>query len=194
MKKYAISILAALALGALSFGAMADPIGGPNRGTCQGSIYAFTYSGTALTTQIRTIRSGSSWTSTPATPAAPDDLSRRRRDQGVELVRWCPLFAAPGGRQLDPNGWRNQRGCNGSGSGFVCADFISTSPPGAALGGILEWAFDVTVKNGGLLTGANAASIKARYVNSADVKVAPSSPRTSRFRPVAARRRCALRR
>jgi hypothetical protein len=83
------------------------------------------------------------------------------------------LVDAPGGVglwQLVPGGL-NANGCSGSGSGFECSDWIVGSLGGAVIPGpLLTWVFDVDVSSP-LLTGLNEASIKARYVNDANVKV-----------------------
>ncbi len=97
MKKYAISILAALALGVLSFGAIADPIGPTcdnGNDTCQGSLYAITYSGTALPDSDPLNETFEySWTSTPpATTAAAvfcDNGSIKVASSVVSCVALC---------------------------------------------------------------------------------------------------------
>jgi hypothetical protein len=59
------------------------------------------------------------------------------------------------------NGGLDANGCNGSGSGFVCAENLAsllTVPDGTYV-----WVFDVTVPTGTLLTGPTGASVKALY-------------------------------
>jgi hypothetical protein len=88
-------------------------------------------------------------------------------------VNTAKLVDAPGGVglwQLVPGGL-NANGCSGSGSGFECSDWIVGSLGGAVIPGpLLTWVFDIDVSSP-LLTGLNEASIKARYVNDANVKV-----------------------
>jgi len=180
--KYAISIFAALALGALSLGATADPIGGPNDpacGTCQGSIYALTYSGTALpdsdplteTYRIFLDINTAGYTGGPLLTTYLDDVAIKVSSSFVNAT----LFSAPTGASnwTEVDGGISASGCDGAGSGFACADFNALLPaPGVALGGTLEWAFDITVNNGTLLlTALDASSIKARYVDANDGKV-----------------------
>lgn len=182
MKKYAISIL--LALGALSFGAMADPIGptcfsdptDPTKETCQGSLYAITYSGTALPDadllhETFRIFLDINTTGYNGGGAFLDDVSIKVSSSFVS----ASLFDAPGGTGLwtKVDGGIDANGCSGSGGGFVCADFTSLSPPGVPVpDGTYHWAFDITVNNGALFTGPGGlSSVKARYVDANDGKV-----------------------
>jgi hypothetical protein len=174
MKKglLAVSIVGAL----LAFGsqAWADPIGGPDSdcGTCQGSTYTLTSDGIALpdadllnetfrvtlTIDTSTYNGGGGFIDAVAIKVSSDGSAT--------------LFAAPGGTgdwNIVPGGI-NAGGCDGSGSGFNCADFTAAGP-GVAVGGVLAWTFDVTMANGSLFTDPLEASIKARYVNSDGEKV-----------------------
>lgn len=179
MKKFA-GFLAVLALGALSFGAVADPIGptcftDPTNDTCQGSLYALTYSGTALPdsdplTETFRIFLDINTTGYNGGGAFLDQVAIKVSSSFVDAT----LFSAPGGTGLwaEVDGGIDANGCSGSGSGFACANFISTSPPGVPVpDGTYEWAFDITVLNGTLITTALGSSIKARYVDANDRKV-----------------------
>lgn len=179
MKKFA-GFLAVLSLGALSFGAVADPIGptcftDPTNDTCQGSLYALTYSGTALPdsdplTETFRIFLDINTTGYNGGGAFLDQVAIKVSSSFVDAT----LFSAPGGTGLwaEVDGGIDANGCSGSGSGFACANFISTSPPGVPVpDGTYEWAFDITVLNGTLITTALGSSIKARYVDANDRKV-----------------------
>jgi len=60
-------------------------------------------------------------------------------------------------------------GCNGHGSGFVCAKANSLSFAAAVPDGTYSWVFDLTTT--GLFTMPNEASIKARYTDGSGNKV-----------------------
>ena len=172
--KMLLSTVFAFALMLFAAGASADPIG-PNCGTCQGSIYTLSYSGSALpdadplhqtfriflTIDTSGYNGGGSFL---------DDVSVKVVDTSHFVS--SSLFDAPGGTALWTlhNGGINAGGCQDNGAGFVCTDF--TGPPaGLAIGPTYNWAFDITVDNGSLFTGLLESSIKARYVNADDVKV-----------------------
>jgi hypothetical protein len=182
VKKYTISILAALALGALSVGAMADPIGptcftDPTKDTCQGSLYALTYSGTALPDSDpanETFRifldiytgfynGGGSFL---------DQVAIKVSSSFVDAT----LFSAPTGASnwTEADGGIDANGCSGSGSGFACAGFTGAAADRLVvphLASVYEWAFDITVANGTLFTNPLQSSIKARYVDANGDKV-----------------------
>jgi hypothetical protein len=63
----------------------------------------------------------------------------------------------------------NAGGCDGHGSGFVCAGANSLSFAAAVPDGTYSWVFDLTTT--GLFTMPNEASIKARYTDSSGNKV-----------------------
>lgn len=154
--------------------AKADPIG-PTCGTCQGSIYTLTYSGSPLpdadpaTETFRitlTIDTNGYSGGGVALDAAAIKVS--------SSVVSSTLVAAPGGVanwNLVPGGI-NAGGCSGSGSGFDCADWVA-SGPGTAVGAgkVLVFTFDQKMTNGSLITSSFGASIKARYVNADGNKV-----------------------
>jgi hypothetical protein len=91
------------------------------------------------------------------------------------------LFDAPVGASawaLTPGGI-SSGGCSEAGAGFVCANSLSTLSSGMGVsinagngvGDDYSWVFDITVNNGGVFTAAGAASVKARFVNTAGNKV-----------------------
>jgi PEP-CTERM motif-containing protein len=176
--KYANSILAALALAVVSFGAIADPIGptcDTGNGTCQGSLYAITYGGTALPDADPANETFRIFLdiNTAGYNGGGSFLDNVSIKVASSVVTWS-LFAAPGAETdwTAHNGGIDANGCSGSGGGFTCVDFT-----GAAINrltvpdGTYEWAFDITVANGKLFTGSLESSIKARYINSDGVKV-----------------------
>jgi hypothetical protein len=178
VKKYAISILAALALGALSFGAIADPIGPTcdnGNNTCQGSLYAIEYSGTALPDSDPANETFRIFLdiNTAGYNGGGSFLDNVSIKVASSVVSWS-LFAAPGAETdwTAHDGGIDANGCSDSGGGFICVDFT-----GAAINrlvvpdGTYEWAFDITVANGTLFTNTLESSIKARYVNGDGVKV-----------------------
>jgi len=160
----------------VAYVAYADPIG-PNCDTCQGSVYTLSYNGTTLpdadplheTFRIMYTINTSGYT------------GGGLRIDNVAVKVSSSVFAAslvnaPGGA----GGWNlvsggiNASGCDGSGSGFECADDTGTADaptfkPGP--GATYNWVFDITGDNGALFTGLNAASIKARYVDASGNKV-----------------------
>jgi hypothetical protein len=173
-----ISILAALALGALSFGAIADPIGPTcdnGNNTCQGSLYAIEYSGTALPDSDPANETFRIFLdiNTAGYNGGGSFLDNVSIKVASSVVSWS-LFAAPGAETdwTAHDGGIDANGCSDSGGGFICVDFT-----GAAINrlvvpdGTYEWAFDITVANGTLFTNTLESSIKARYVNGDGVKV-----------------------
>lgn len=145
----------------------ADPIGGPgsNCGTCEGAIYTLTYSGSPIsstaTTQTFQITfdvndasysgGGSFLNAVAIKVAAPSDLVS------------ASLVSAPTGFSLIPNTGLDASGCSGGSGGFLC---VESSGKGASVsGGPYDFVYDVTVDTGTLLTGLDAASVKARYVD-----------------------------
>jgi hypothetical protein len=178
VKKYAISILAALALGALSFGAVADPIGPTcdnGNNTCQGSLYAITYSGTALPDSDAANETFRIFLdiNTAGYNGGGSFLDNVSIKVASSVVSWS-LFAAPGAESnwTSHDGGIDAGGCSDSGGGFICVDFTGAAVDRLAVpDGTYEWAFDITVANGTLFTGALESSIKARYINSDGVKV-----------------------
>jgi len=169
------SLIAAAGLAVLSQFAAADPIG-PNCPTCNGGIYTLSYDGTALAdtdTAHETFRitlniDTSGVTAVVPTATAIDAVAIKVTNSVFNAT----LFSAPDGTAswaLVPGGI-SAIGCDGNGSGFDCADWIA-SGVGTAIGGTLDWIFDVTMDNGALFTLADEASIKARYVDSSGAKV-----------------------
>lgn len=167
----------ALLLGAGSVSA--DPIGPTcGGGTCQGGTYWLTYSGspiatdgTAMTETYRvTLKMDTSGLS--ITDVFGVDSVAVKITDGSSLVSGS-IFNAPSGAGnwdgLADSGI-NAGGCSGSGGGFFCAGVTSggTVP---AVGGILQWVFDLVIDDGTLLDGMLEASVKARFVDDNGEKV-----------------------
>jgi hypothetical protein len=85
------------------------------------------------------------------------------------------LVAAPDGLsnwKLIPGGI-SAGGCNGSGSGFECGDWIGAGYASVIPGAVLTWVFDIDV-SGPVFSfdgSTEAPSIKARYVDDSGRKV-----------------------
>jgi len=145
--------------------AFADSIG-PTCGTCQGSIYTLTYAtiGTDMYKIAFTIgTSGYTGGGTLLDNVAFKVSSAN--PTGVMLVT-APNGAAnwnimPGG--IDAGG------CDGHGSGFICAAANSLSFAASVPDGTYSWVFDITTT--GLFTMPDEASIKARYTDGSGNKV-----------------------
>lgn len=87
------------------------------------------------------------------------------------------LLSTPDGTAwVDPLllGTLNASACNeGSAAGFACTSAVGTEPNGAAAGGTDTWVFRINLQDtpGLLLTGTDAASIKARFTDASGNKV-----------------------
>ena len=88
------------------------------------------------------------------------------------------LLSAPGGTSawVDPAllGTLSANACNeGSSAGFACTTAVGKEPNGAIAGGTNSWVFQIDLVNkpGLLLTGIDAASIKARFTDASGAKV-----------------------
>jgi hypothetical protein len=173
MIRFALLSCAVVVLSAAT--ARADSIG-PTCATCQGSIY--TLDNLGLVTDLYPSDNSFDTYRIMLTIDTSGYTGGGVRIDEVAVkvssaVSAAKLIDAPGGAsvwQLVPGGL-NASGCSGSGSGFECSDWIVGSADGAIIPGpLLRWVFDVDV-SGGLLAGTNQASIKARYVDSNNVKV-----------------------
>lgn len=158
--------------------AFADPIG-PDCGTCQGSIYTLLnlgqidlpggttdeyhidlrintagYTGGGAFIDSAAIKVSNHLSGTPD-PSLVDFLIN-----GVHSALVSAWTVQAGGL--------NAGGCDGSGSGFECAN-DSTSAP--VPGNTYDFIFDVVIPAGTLLTGFHDATIKVRYVDAEGHKV-----------------------
>lgn len=180
------SLLTGLAIFLYVGPSCADSIGPdcPN-GSCDGAIYTLHYSGNALpdsdllhetfriTLDIdtNTYSGGGSFLDNVAIKvSSPPNLFA------------ASLFNAPGGvgnwSGPNLNETIDANGCSGTGGGgFICLDGLDNGGKGVAVttgngvGTDYSFIFDVTVDNGGLFTGLDQASIKARYVDNGGNKI-----------------------
>jgi hypothetical protein len=177
MKKYAISILAALALGALSFGAIADPIGpncpGPTSDAenCFGNLYALFFTNGDSTG----VDNGNGTTTydislailTTGYSNGPDPTGflyaagfKVVGGSSSDIIGVPDLLNAPGGAgswTVTVGGISN--GCDGtSNGGFICAGQAGGVP---VPDGLYRWDWEITVNTGTLVTTGD--SVKASY-------------------------------
>jgi len=154
----------------------ATPIGGPNNvgcanNTCQGATYTLTYSGSPLpdndpnTETFRVTLDVD--TSTYTGGGGFIDAVAVKVSAPPHLVS-ASLFSAPSSGWVLHSTTLNNGGCGGGSAGFVCADHAD---PAVAVGGTLDWVFDITLDNGFLFVPPTQASIKVRYANSDGRKV-----------------------
>jgi len=171
VKKYAISILAALALGVLSFGAVADPIGPdcPNQ-SCFGNIYAvFFTDGTSTGTDngdgtttydISLAIKTSGYSNGPDLTGFLYAVGFKVTGNGSDIIDGS-ILDAPGGAglwTLHFGGIAN--GCQDNTNGFICADGQSLPVPNAT---VYRWDFELTVNDGTLKT--DSSSVKASFAD-----------------------------
>jgi hypothetical protein len=172
VKKYAISIFAALALGALSLGAVADPIGGVcgvnDAEHCYGNIYALFFTdgtttgsdnGDGTTTyDISLAINTAGYSNGPDLTGFLYAVGFKATANGSDIID-ATLLDAPG----DVNDWTLHfggiaNGCQDNTNGFLCADGVSLLVPD----GIYQWDFEVIVNNGTLQTDS---SVKASFAD-----------------------------
>jgi hypothetical protein len=174
--------VAALLLALAASHAGATPIG-PSCGTCQGSIYELSYSGTPIASDPTPVLGAPNGTETFRITYSIDTFGYDGGGDYINTVALkvassfleATLFDAPGGAALwvEMFGGLNAAGCSGAGSGYDCVRWATNDLSGAPTvpGGTYSWVFDIVVPTGTLFTGLDEASVKARYVDSAGVKV-----------------------
>lgn len=153
----------------------ADTIGGPGSscGSCAGAAHTLTYSGSPIST-----------TATTQTFQITLDINDRSYTGGGSFLKAVVIKVAPPLKIVSdslvsaPSGFSgvsgtglSDTGCGTNGSGFICTQASGNGP--SVSGSPFDFVFDVEVKTGTLLTGLDAASIKALYVNSDGTKVGP---------------------
>jgi hypothetical protein len=149
-----------VALLCLSGSAFADSIG-PNCDSCFGTIYLLQFNptpdSTTATTQtfdiILTLNTSGTTGVGPNLAAVAIKVS----DMATGALESAP---APGWSEMD--GGLDAKGCNGHGSGFVCAENLAT-PLTVPNSTPYVWVFDVTVPTGTLNTSSFGSSVKALY-------------------------------
>ena len=161
----------AFVLGAAS-SAGATPIG-PSCGSCQGSIYDLTYSGSPISTTATTETFRISYTiDAGGYTGAGSFLDTVALKVSSSFVN-ATLVSAPGGvaNWVEMFGGLNNAGCSGSGSGYDCVRVAALVNAPIVPGGTYEWVFEIEVAAGTLFASPGESSVKARYVNSAGGKV-----------------------
>ncbi len=168
-------LLAVAAAGLAAGASQATPIG-PSCGTCQGSIYDLSYSGVPISTTGAT----DTWQITLTIGTSGYNGGGSFIDSVALKVSSAlvsaDLISAPGGLMnwVELLGGLNAKGCStsGSGSGFDCATAIAINPSVAVPSGTpYQWVFLLEIESGGLFTGVDLSSVKARYVDAHRVKV-----------------------
>ena len=144
---------------ALASAAYADPIG-PTCGSCFGTIYTLTYDpvpdSTTATTQTFDIFLNLDTSGT--TGVGPNLAAVALK---VSSMATGVLASAPAAGWTEMDGGLAANGCTGSGSGFVCAQNLTT--PLTVPDGTYKWEFDVTIPTGTLITSSLGSSVKALY-------------------------------
>jgi hypothetical protein len=154
---------AMMSLGAVA--AFADPIG-PTCGSCFGTIYTLTYDpvpdSSTSTTQTFDIFLSLNTSGTivpPATGGVGPNLAAVALKVSSKATGM--LVSAPAAGWAEMDGGLGSGGCDGSGSGFICAQNLTT--PLTVPDGTYKWEFDVTVPTGTLITSTLGSSVKALY-------------------------------
>ena len=145
----------------------ATPIG-PICGTCQGSTYELSYSGSPIATTATSetfqitytidtsgyeIALGGKFLNTVALKVASSFLDATLVGAPGGVANWVEMF-----------GGLNAAGCSGSGSGYDCVRIAALVDAPVVPGATYTWVFDIKVPTGSLFTGLLEASVKARYV------------------------------
>ena len=146
---------AGLGLVAAATPAGATPIGPPplscTNGTCQGSIYELTYSGSPISFTPTTQTFAITLTINPTTYSGGGVFINAVAPKVSSAENSVSLVSAPGvlGNWTTMNGGINSGGCSMAGSGFVRA--ADQTPPIDApvpVSGTYTWVFDVTIPTG----------------------------------------------
>lgn len=165
-----VLVASGLLLGLGAQQAAADPIG-PDCDTCQGATYtleSFLLNDNATEDlyAIRLTMNTAGLTTAPDPAVAIDSVAIKTTAQSDAWIGGLNLIAAPGG----PASWNqlpgglSAGGCDGSGSGFFCEDWVGAGV-GAPVGGTLVFLWTGLIDPSDLKTSFLDASIKARFVN-----------------------------
>lgn len=173
--KAAFLACAGLILGTTA--AYADSIG-PDCGSCQGSIYTLDFV-PALSDLKPSDGKFDTWLVTLTIDTTGYTGGGTHIDEvAVKIssgVDQATLISAPDGLSnwtLIPGGI-SASGCNGSGSGFECADWVGTGFASVIPGATLQWVFQIDI-SGPVFSfdgSTELPSIKARYVDDSGNKV-----------------------
>lgn len=164
-----ISCLCALALGLAGF-AKANTIG-PTCGSCLGSSYDLTYTATGnpdvFDVYLTVNTTGFTNPSTDLLNAVSLKLVPQSSGKQNDIVS-VSLLSEPSTFGTTVSGGLSASGCDGSGNGFFCSGSTGKGVPVAHSGDIYTWEWQLDVKSpSDLMTGADAATVKALYVTSA---------------------------
>ncbi len=157
------TILAVLALGAMTSTARADPIG-PNCGSCFGNIIALTGGtivGSTSTTDTYRFELDVNAAGTNLGAGTFLNAAAIKTFEPPELVSVSLVSGPAAGWSASIIGL-NSGGCGGGSGGFVCASGTGISVPTNTL---LTWIFDITVTAGSTITAT--PSVKLSFVNAA---------------------------
>lgn len=134
---------------------------GPSCPTCFGATYTLTNLGLqSSTATTQTYRIEYVINTTGYTGKATDYIHSIAFKISNQTVLGIALVSATAGTWTTETGGLNNNDCNGVGSGWACAQ---DGMAALANGAIYTWVFDVTIARNSLLTGTDAASIKANY-------------------------------
>jgi len=167
----AVLLCASAAASFLAAASGATPIG-PTCGTCQGSIYELSYSGSPIATTATSETFQITYTIDTAgyngTGVKLDTVALKVASSFLDAT----LVTAPGGAAnwVEMFGGLNAAGCSGSGSGYDCVRVAALVNAPVVPGVTYTWVFDIEVPTGALFIGLDEASVKARYVGTNGVK------------------------
>jgi hypothetical protein len=163
-------LLTLLSLSAPLSAARAAPLG-PDCDTCQGAVFSLAYGGSPISTSA-----------TSETFEITLSVDTSGYDGGGTLLQSVAVKVSPsliaaqivGGPQVgswtEELGGLDANGCSGNGGGFDCVG-ASTGDGVPVPAGIYVFVFQLEMATGSLLTGPDAASIKARFSDAAGEKV-----------------------
>lgn len=169
MRKMVVLAGLALCIGLISAPVFADSIGGPSNincpgNSCFGTLYTLQYNtvpdSTTATTQTFDIILTLDTTSTTGVGPLLPAVSFKVASSATGALESAPTIS---GGWAEVDGGLDASGCNGHGSGFVCAQANTFANAPTVPDGTYQWVFDVTVPTGSLFTGSDQASVKALY-------------------------------
>ena len=147
----------------------ADSIGGPGNincplNDCFGTLYTLQFDPTpdssTVTTQTFEITLTLDTSSTSGVGPLLPAVAIKVASTATGVLESAPAIT---GGWTETDGGLNAAGCDGSGSGFLCAHANVFANAPAAPDGTYVWVWDVTVPTGTLFTGPTEASVKALY-------------------------------